>query len=237
MQHEMLILEEAARHAHIEPNELRHVAQRGEIDSVNHGDNWFFAHRVVDEWAQRRILSLNEKGLKRAHDSMVESRRKKRSADLRVSSLLCEETVDLALAAKAKAGIIRDMTDLADRSGKLYDPDVLFKELVAREEASPTAIGRGAAFLHPRFHDPYMFAESFVAYARSERPVFFGAPDASATRHFFLVCSTDHEDHLHILARLAVLVHGTGLVGMLEEAQDAEEALAAIRKCEEEFMQ
>ncbi|MBP5790854.1 MAG: PTS sugar transporter subunit IIA [Kiritimatiellae bacterium] len=236
MQHEMLVLDEAARHAHIEPNELRHVAQRGEIDSVNHGDNWFFSHRAVDEWAQRRLLSLNAKNLKRAHDSMVESRRRKRSADLRVSSLVSEATVDLALAAKAKAGIIRDMTDLADRSGKLYDPDTLFKELLAREDASPTAIGRGVAFLHPRFHDPYIFAESFVAYARSERPIFFGAPDASATRHFFLVCSTDHEDHLHILARLAVLVHGTDLIGMLEDAPDVPAALAAIRKCEEEFV-
>ena len=95
-----------------------------------------------------------------------------------------------------------------------------------------TAIGEGVALLHPRFHDPYMFEESFVAYGRSDRPVFFGAPDGEGTRHFFLVCSTDHRAHLHILARLAVLAHGTDLVARLEAAEDADAALAAIRECE-----
>ena len=236
MSHEMLSLDEAASHAHIEPNELRHVAQRGEIDSVNHGDSWFFSHRAVDEWAQRRLLSLNVKNLRRTHESMMQRRHKERAAELSVASLMCEETVELHLAAKAKAGIVRDMTDIADRSGKLYDPDALFKELLAREEVSSTAIGRNTAFLHPRFHDPYIFADSFVAYARSEKPIFFGAPDASATRHFFLICSTNHEEHLHILARLAVMAHGTDLVDMLDEADDVPAVFAAVKNCEEEFL-
>ena len=137
--------------------------------------------------------------------------------------------------AKAKAGILRDMTDLAERGGKVYDVEGLFKELSAREAAASTAIGEGVALLHPRFHDPYMFEESFVAYGRSDRPVFFGAPDGEGTRHFFLVCSTDHRAHLHILARLAVLAHGTDLVARLEAAEDVDAALAAIRECEREF--
>ena len=80
-----------------------------------------------------------------------------------------------------------------------------------------------------------MFEESFVAYGRSNRPVFFGAPDGEGTRHFFLICSTDHRAHLHILARLAVLAHGTNLVERLDAAENAEGVLAAIRECEAEF--
>jgi mannitol/fructose-specific phosphotransferase system IIA component (Ntr-type) len=108
-----------------------------------------------------------------------------------------------------------------------------YKELVAREAIASTAVGEGAAFLHPRFHDPYMFEDTFIAYGRSERPVFFGAADGQGTRHFFLVCSTDHETHLHILARLAVMAHATDFLARLDEAASAEEVIAAIREAEE----
>ena len=116
--------------------------------------------------------------------------------------MIREEAVDVAVGAKAKAGILRDMTDLAGRSGMVYDPDWLFKALVAREEAASTAIGGGVALLHPRFHEAYVFEETFVAYGRCERPVFFGAQDGTGTDLFIHICCTHHALHLHILARL-----------------------------------
>jgi mannitol/fructose-specific phosphotransferase system IIA component (Ntr-type) len=134
---------------------------------------------------------------------------------------------------KAKAGIVRDMSDLAARTGLVYDPEGLFKELLAREEIASTAVGEGAAFLHPRFHDPYFFEESFIAYGRSLRPVFFGAPNGEGTRHFFLVCAADHVLHLNILSRLAVMAHATEFLAILDEAADVGEALSIIRAAEE----
>jgi mannitol/fructose-specific phosphotransferase system IIA component (Ntr-type) len=127
------------------------------------------------------------------------------------------------------------MTDLAARSGLVYDHEQLFRELVAREEAASTAIGMEVALLHPRFHDPYLFEDTFIAYGRSERSVFFGAPDGEGTRHFFLVCASDHDTHLHILARLAMLAHGTDLLERLLGVEDAEGMIAALADCEKEF--
>ena len=235
MSHEVFNLKQAAEHVHLDANELRHVAQRGEIEATERGGDWYFEHRALDEWAQRNILASNARELAAQHRSMADERRRLDKVDWGVADLFGAETIDLAVQAKAKAGILRDKTDLADRGGKVYDVDGLFKELVAREEAASTAIGEGVALLHPRFHDPYMFEESFVAYGRSDRPVFFGAPDGEGTRHFFLICSTDHRAHLHILARLAVLAHGTNLVERLEAAENAEGVLTAIRECEAEF--
>ena len=166
---------------------------------------------------------------------MADERRRLDKVDWGVADLFGAETIDLAVQAKAKAGILRDMTDLADKGGKVYDVDGLFKELVAREEAASTAIGEGVALLHPRFHDPYMFESSFIAYGRSERPLFFGAANGEGTRHFLLICSTDHRQHLHILARLAMLAHGTNLSERLDAATSPEEAVAAVRECEMEF--
>ena len=236
MQHETMNLKKAAAHIHMDANELRHVAQRGEIDAIKRGDEWFFEHRALDEWAQRNLLSVPRRELAEQHRNMTEERRRASKAGLCVADLFDAHSIDLFVRAKAKAGILRDMTDLADKSGKVYDPDALFKELTAREEAASTAIGRGLALLHPRFHDPYMFEESFIAYGRSERPLFFGAANGEGTRHFLLICSTDHEAHLHILARLAMLAHGTSLVERLETVETPEDVISMVRECEMEFL-
>ena len=237
MSREVLNLSQAAEHVHLDANELRHVAQRGEIEALKRNDEWFFEHRALDEWAQRNLLSSTPRELKEQHRVMMDEERRANQDAWSLADLFTPEGIELNVPAKAKAGILRDMTDLAERTGRLYDEDGLFKELVARGDAASTAIGAGIALLHPRFHDPYLFEESFIAYGRSIRPVFFGAPDGAATRHFFLSCSTDHEAHLHILARLAMLAHGTDLVERLDAAETSEEVLALIREAETPFRQ
>jgi mannitol/fructose-specific phosphotransferase system IIA component (Ntr-type) len=229
----MLNLKQAAQHAHVDENELRHFAQRGGVEAVEHGGDWLFDCRALDEWAQRNLLSAGGKELKRQHGVIMDGYRREHRQGWGVAGFLCAEAIDLALTAKAKGGILRDMTDLAARSGLVYDHEQLFRELVAREEAASTAIGMEVALLHPRFHDPYLFETSFIAYGRSERPIFFGAPNGEATRHFFLICAADHELHLHILARLAVMAHATEFLTILDEVPDAEQALAVIRAAEE----
>lgn len=235
MSERMLNLKQAAEHVHVDANELRHFAQRGEVEAVKHADDWLFDHRILDEWAQRNLLSAGKRELSRQHSIIMEECRREHKAAWGVAQLVSAGAVDLSLGAKAKGGILRDMTDLAVRSGLVYDSDALFKELVAREQAASTAIGEAVALLHPRFHDPYLFEETFIAYGRSERAVFFGSPNGEGTRHFFLICSTDHELHLHILARLAMLAHGTKLLEILNEVEDAEAVIAAIARCEEEY--
>lgn len=236
MSHEFLSLEKAAEHIQIDANELKHVAQRGEIDATVRSGEWFFEHSALDEWAQRNLLAQNAKSLAANNQAFSDKRRRERKEALSITDIFRLDAIDLSLKAKAKAGVIRDMTDLADRTGLVYDPTTLFKELTAREEVASTAVGAGAAFLHPRYHDPYFFEESFVAYARSEREVFFGAPDGAPTRHFFLICSTDHDQHLHILARLAVLAHGTNLIERLDEVTEANEVITILRECEAEYV-
>ena len=233
MAREVLTLKQAAEHVHLEVNELRHVAQRGELAAEKRGEEWFFEHRALDEWAQRQLLAASPRERSRQHAVILEENRRAKQGDRRVADLFRAEGVRLDLAAKTRAGAIRDMADLASATGLVYDVEGLFSELKEREEIASTAIGGGAAFLHPRYHDPYLFEESFVAYGRAVRPVYFGAPDGAATRHFFLICSTDHERHLHILARLAVMAHATEFLQLLDEAADTEAALAIIRAAEE----
>ena len=71
MSHEMLNLRQAAEHVHMDANELRHVAQRGEIEFDEHGGDLWFAHRVLDEWAQRNLLASGRKEQLRQHRVIV----------------------------------------------------------------------------------------------------------------------------------------------------------------------
>ena len=217
-------------------NDLRHFAQRGEVASVKRGDMYFFEHRELDEWAQRRLMVLNEKTLTAEHKVAMIERRRNDGHDFHVADLLRPETIAPTLTAKGRAGVLRDMTDFADSTGLLYDPETLFAELTAREEVASTAAGGGVAFLHPRYHDPYLFQETFLALGRTVRPVFFGSQDGEGTDLFFMICCTDHTLHLHILARLCLLAHGTPLLQELREAPDAETMHAALKKAEDEFL-
>ncbi len=235
MRGRLLDLKSAAEHALVDENELKHCAQRGEIESVKRGDDWYFEHRTLDEWAQRNLLASSKKDVDVAESALTDRRRRATQETFSIADLFPPSGITLDLRAKAKAGAIRDMTDLAVATGLVYDDEGLYAELVAREDAAPTAVGMGAAFLHPRYHDPYFFEETFIGYGRAQRPIFFGAPDGEGTRHFFIVCSTDHETHLHILARLAVLAHGTNLLERLDAATAKEDVTTAIRECEEEY--
>jgi mannitol/fructose-specific phosphotransferase system IIA component (Ntr-type) len=229
-------LKSAAEYLHMDENELRHFAQREEVASIKRGDEFLFERKILCEWAQRRVMSLTDKKLKSEHRLDMTERRKSTGNVFHVADLVIPEGIDPDLTSKTRGGVLRDMTDLAESTGLLYDPEMLFAELTAREEVASTAIGGGAAFLHAKYHDPYMIQESFIAIGRTRKPVFFGALDGTATDVFFLICCTEHQTHLHVLSRLCLLAHGTTLLEDLRTADDAETMLEILRTAENKFL-
>ena len=230
-------LKKAAAHVRIDERELRHVAQRGEIQHLRRGDDFFFERKILDEWSQRRILGLSAAKLAPGHrETTNAARARTEGRDAIVQELLARGAVEACLPSKTKPAVLRDIVAASDKTGMLFDPEALVSELVAREEAASTAVGGGAAFLHARFHDPYLAAESFISLARTPGPIFFGAQDGEGTDIFFLVCCTDQSQHLHALARLCLLVHGTGLLDSLRAAGNAEEMKALVAAAEDEWL-
>ena len=226
-----LDLKSAATRLHMDELELKHFAQREEVPAQKRGDEWFFERSQLDEWAQRRMIGLHPEQLTGEHTQAMNERAKS-TGEVRVCDLLTVESIAPSLSAKNKAGVLRDMTELAESTGKVYDKDALFKGLTEREEAASTAVGGGAAFLHMKFHDEYLVSESFLALGRTMRPVFFGAPDGEGTDIFFLINCTDRALHLHVLARLCLLAHGTTLLADLRAAPDAAAMLEALKVAE-----
>jgi len=231
MEFGFLDLKSAATRLHMDELKLKHFAQREEVPAQKRGDDFFFDRRLLDEWAQRRMIGLHPKQLTGEHTHAMNERAKS-TGEVRITDLLTIDAIAPFLSAKNKGGVLRDMTELAESTGKVYDKDALFKGLTEREEAASTAVGGGAAFLHVKFHDEYLVSESFLALGRTARPVFFGAPDDEGTDIFFLINCTDRALHLHVLARLCLLAHGTTLLADLRAAPDSAAMLEVVKAAE-----
>lgn len=231
MEFGFLDLKSAATRLHMDELELKHFAQREEVPAQKRGNDFFFDRRLLDEWAQRRMIGLHPKQLTGEHTHAM-TERAKSTGEVRITDLLTIDAIAPFLSAKNKGGVLRDMTELAESTGKVYDKDALFKGLAEREEAASTAVGGGAAFLHVKFHDEYLVSESFLALGRTARPVFFGAPDDEGTDIFFLINCTDRALHLHVLARLCLLAHGTTLLADLRAAPDSAAMLEVVKTAE-----
>ena len=232
----VLTLSQAARHIHIDENELKHLAQRGEISTRRRGEDYFFEHQAIDEWAQTHIVSLSPRKLGPWHKSVIQAQKKRIEEDGLIESLLKPEWILPRLGSRTRPGVIRDMVALSLSTGFLYDDVVLQRGVEAREEQASTAIGEGAAFLHQLHLDPYCASASFITLGRTEQPIFFGAQDGKPTDLFFLICCIDCDQHLHALARLCLMMHGTDLPLRLREASTAEEMYQCLLDAEHEFL-
>ena len=236
MPHRILTLQQAAKHIRIPERELFHLVQREEIPFQRRGDEVLFEKRQLNEWVQRRILGLPSETLLAHHRGGIADRTAQASEDTLVERLFHPGWIEPALGSRTKPAVLRDMVALALKTGRLYDDAALLQELEARESAASTAIGGGAAFLHARYHDPYLASESFVVLGKTVSQIFFGAQDGEETDLFFLICCTDDALHLHTLARLCMLAHGSTMLPDLRAAATAEEMFQILSRAEHELL-
>jgi len=236
MPHRTLSLQQAARHIRIPERELCHLVQRGEIPFLRHGDEVVFEHRRLDDWAQRRILGLPTKSLTQHHRETTAERTPHSKDDALVARLFRPEWIDPALPSRTKPAVVRDMVALAVSTGLLYDDAAFQREVEEREAACSTAIGGGAALLHARYHDPFWASDSFIVLGKTQQNIFFGAQDGGETDLFFLICCTDDALHLHALARLCMLAHGSLLLSDLRATDRADEMHQILLRAESELL-
>ena len=236
MPHTILTLSQAARHVCVPEKQLYHLALHHEIPCVKRGEQFFFEHRELDYWAQQRIMRLAPDHLKEHHRQVAAERKININDDHLIESLLSVDRIHPEIEAKTKPALLRAMVRAAAATGLLNDEEYLLRELTAREAAGSTAIGDGAALLHNRYLDPYTYDSSFIILGRTVQPIIFGCQDGGKTDIFFLVCCADDDLHLHILARLCMLIHGTGLMAALRESHAADDMFQVLHAAEEDLL-
>jgi len=207
MPYRSMSIEEFAKHVGMDAREVLKLADRGKLPGHKLGGQWRFNRAQVTEWLQQEMHKLDKARLVALEDSMtgqlggaVDEGR------MVVTELIGLEGVDLALPAKTRDSVLRELVRLASRTGLLYDPDGLLEALVERESLGSTALPCGVAIPHPRQPMPYVSAEPLICVARLPSGVAFGGKNGQLTRLFFLICCHNDRHHLQVLARLMRLL-------------------------------
>lgn len=230
-------IDQLAAYLHVTPDQLMKMASRGKIPGRKVNGQWRFSESEIHHWLEEQIgvsdaeeLEKVERILEKNWDTTIDDR-------TMLSDFMVLEAVAVPLDARTRGSVIREMCKLAASTGLLWDADVMAEAVQARESLHPTALENGVALLHPRRPQTSILADSFVALGISQQPIPFGNTSGHLTDIFFLICSTDDQVHLRILARLARLVGDEVLLTMLRSAQSPAEALEIIRTTELELIQ
>lgn len=215
-------LDEVARYLHMSRADIEHLLKNQEIPFEKHGARLIFRKSEIDGWASKRILGLEGKRLTAYHQKTSRAAQEISNDQALLPERLQPSFIDPALPAKTKASVLREMTLLAGKTGRVNDPEGLLEELTAREELCSTGVPSGLALLHPRRPDPYLIEESFIVLGRTVQEIPFGAPDGKPTDLFFMIGCPDDRMHLHTLARLCLMAQKTEVLNELRQAVTSE---------------
>jgi len=232
MPHEVMNERQVASYLHLDVREVTKLASRGEIPCRKVGAGFQFRKGQVDHWLESHIHTLGrdrlagiERGVTAHHGVDHEL--------LEVCPLIPDGGLAVPMNARTREGVLRDLLDLADQTGLVYVRDELLDEIRKREELCSTALAPQVALPHPRHPLPYDIVESFIVVGLTPSGIPFGAEDGSLTRLFFLVCCKDDRTHLHVLARLARMLHAPQHIEPLLEAEGPGELRQMLMKLEE----
>ncbi len=228
MPHRILTIDELAGYLHVARRHIERLVKDGDLPCVMRGGRMLFQGDEIDAWASQRLLRLPGQSLDWYHQKTMQGTRQLFPRAALIPVLLPPEHIDLALPAKTRTAVVRDMVALADRTGRVFDSREFRDSVEAREALCSTALPGGLALLHARQHKAFRFEGSFIVLGRTIQAIPFGAPDGRVSQLFFLICCQDERIHLHTLARLCLLALKTKVVADLLAAPDAAVAHATL---------
>jgi PTS system nitrogen regulatory IIA component len=233
MPYRTMSLEEFAKHVGMDVRDVFRLAERGKLPGHKVAGQWRFNRAQVTEWLQQEMPTLDESRLIALERAMSEKPSEAvDDAGMMVTDVIGLDAIDIALPAKTKASVLRELVKLAERTGLLYDSGGLLQAVEERESLCSTALPNGVAIPHPRQPMPYASAEPLICVGRLSSGIAFGAPKGELTHLFFLICCHNDRYHLHVLARLMRMLDFE-TVELLLQADTREELLDILIAKEE----
>ncbi len=148
-----------------------------------------------------------------------------------LSALLTEDGVVYDVEGETKHEVLAKLIGRLPVADK--ERDLLLEFVEAREALTSTAIGGGIAIPHVRkwslmLHPP----RPFLGLCLLRRPIDFGAIDGKPVHALFLVVSPNVAMHLHVLARLGLVLRDSVLREMLAARASAALILERVKAVE-----
>lgn len=116
------------------------------------------------------------------------------------------------------------------------DPEFLLQTLLAREALGSTAIGNGIAIPHVRNPIVGQSGESAISLCFLKTPIDFEAVDGQLITILFTLVTPNVKEHLHLLAKLAFMLHDEKFKELLHRAGSQAEIMSAIKLLEEPIL-
>ena len=113
------------------------------------------------------------------------------------------------------------------------DPDFLLHTLLAREALGSTAFGNGIAIPHVRNPIVGQTRESAISLCFLQNPINFNAIDGKLVSILFTFVTPNVKTHLHLLSKLAFLLHDQNFQVLLHRPGTEGEIMSVVRTLEE----
>ena len=224
--------QQVAAYLHMDMREVRKLASRGQIPCRRVSSGFVFRKRDLDHWVEAQMHRLDKQRLADIEKGVSAHHGFDHGAML-IEPLIPPHGLAVPLAARTRKAVIRELVAVADRAELVYDRNDLVEEVLKREELCPTALAPGVALPHPRHPLPHDIAAGFVVVGLTHSGVPYGSQDGTLTRLFFLVCCKDDRTHLHVLARLAQMLHNPRDIARLLAAQSPEKMRTTLTELEQ----
>ncbi|WP_394298135.1 fructose-specific PTS transporter subunit EIIC [Streptomyces rimosus] len=145
-----------------------------------------------------------------------------------LSGYLTPYTVRLHLTAGTKEAAIREMAELAARTGKVADVEELVRVALAREAQGTTGLGEEIAIPHAKTD---AVTAPVVGFARSEEGIDWDSLDGTRARLVFMISVPEAaagDEHLRILALLSRKLMDADFRARLQSAPDETAVLRVL---------
>lgn len=220
MAHKDFDLERLAEYLHMMPAAVLKLAERGKLPGRRVAGEWRFSPAEIHHWLEARMGVSDEEALVKMEGALDRAAKQAEPEEVCIADLLRHDAVAVPLDARTRGSVIDKMTQLAARTGLLWDPSAMAEAVRAREEMHSTALDNGVVLLHPRRPMSTILAEALLALGVAPGGIPFGRGGVLSDI-FFLICSTSDHEHLRILARLSRIINDQELVAAIRAAEDA----------------
>jgi PTS system nitrogen regulatory IIA component len=225
---EDLDVSQLARYLHITPDQVLKMVSRGTLPGRRVGGDWKFNEAEIHHWLEERI-GLSDQG--ELDEVRAVLHRQSEAPPHSLAEICPVELVSNPFVARTRGSVIRNMCELASRTGMLWDAPAMAEAVASREKLHPTALDCGVALLHPRRPQTSILAESVLAMGICPTPVAF-SDTGQLTDIFFLICSYDDSSHLRILAKLSRIVSDESFLEGVRASDTPADAWAILNEAE-----
>lgn len=152
---------------------------------------------------------------------------------MKISELLCKETINLNLKGNNKEEVINNLVDILADAGKVNNKGLYKEKIWERENSSSTGIGEGIGIPHAKTS---AVTNAALAMGIIRDGVEFDSLDGAPVNLVFMIAAPEgaNNEHLETLSKLSVLLMNPDFKDGLFKTKSADEVLALIDKFEED---